>query len=405
MGIDYLPPFNAQAHVIGPTAFDNSKNQGLEFLPDEFSWNDPELIQKYKGENIKADIMEPPSQYACGSCWAWSSCTVLSDRYAISTGQPNPRLGPSYMLSCMSPDDRCNGGFPYQAGLFLETLGTTNDDCYDYTWCSNSPQCVHAETNTQNLNNLIPPCHADQCVTQCKYLSQDIENEKNRTCDVRDRVRNNNPIFKAKPGSTVTLLNPLTIQKEIFARGPVVAVYRVYGDFVIGTMPKNLLPENPGWSKTNGIYVHVAGKRIYFYGKIDCQGENINASECFMGNHAVVIVGWGEDRHVPDFLSDPPQPDKEITLKYWIVRNSWGVQWNNGGYFKIAMSDVNTGVNLEVALDRPLSIGGVLFGGAITFEPNVSQRAYPLGSFPFIWVIKKNQWPTKIIRCFYQEIK
>ncbi|KPJ21130.1 Cathepsin B-like cysteine proteinase 4 [Papilio machaon] len=38
------------------------------------------------------------------------------------------------------------------------------------------------------------------------------------------------------------------------------------------------------------------------------------------GFHSVRIIGWGEDR------GD----------RYWLVANSWGRQWGENGYFRIA---------------------------------------------------------------------
>jgi hypothetical protein len=40
-----------------------------------------------------------------------------------------------------------------------------------------------------------------------------------------------------------------------------------------------------------------------------------------LGGHAVVITGWG--------TTDAASVD------YWVVRNSWGVKWGDGGYFRI----------------------------------------------------------------------
>merc|ERR1712060_207035 len=37
-------------------------------------------------------------------------------------------------------------------------------------------------------------------------------------------------------------------------------------------------------------------------------------------NHAVTAVGWGEEM----------QDGK--TIKYWLIKNSWGKQWGQGGY-------------------------------------------------------------------------
>ncbi|MBF0361263.1 MAG: C1 family peptidase [Oligoflexia bacterium] len=68
--------------------------------------------------------------------------------------------------------------------------------------------------------------------------------------------------------------------------GPLMAVMTVYADFM---------------SYTGGIYEHVIGDVV--------------------GGHAVTLVGY------------------DNTLKYWIVKNSWGEDWGEKGYFRIKMDD------------------------------------------------------------------
>lgn len=42
-------------------------------------------------------------------------------------------------------------------------------------------------------------------------------------------------------------------------------------------------------------------------------------------NHAVTIVGYGMEKG----------------YQYWLLRNSWGPNWGDGGYFKVARNHKN----------------------------------------------------------------
>lgn len=43
-------------------------------------------------------------------------------------------------------------------------------------------------------------------------------------------------------------------------------------------------------------------------------------------NHAVLLVGYGQEC----------RGTKRVCTPYWLLRNSWGPQWGDGGYFKVA---------------------------------------------------------------------
>ena len=47
-------------------------------------------------------------------------------------------------------------------------------------------------------------------------------------------------------------------------------------------------------------------------------------------NHAVAIVGFGED-HLAEGKCK----------KYWLVKNSWGTEWGEGGYFRLCRDDMH----------------------------------------------------------------
>ncbi|GIQ82228.1 peptidase C1A, partial [Kipferlia bialata] len=80
--------------------------------------------------------------------------------------------------------------------------------------------------------------------------------------------------------------NPTQIQKAIMDKGTVAGTMIVYEDF---------------YNYKGGVYEHA-------YGAME-------------GGHAIAIVGWGVD--------------SVSNLPYWTVRNSWGYDFGEDGYFRI----------------------------------------------------------------------
>ena len=63
--------------------------------------------------------------------------------------------------------------------------------------------------------------------------------------------------------------------------------------------------------------------------------------DCSHGlNHAMVIVGYGEETVVKknDFSGDNEMGESEV-IKYWVLRNSWGDDWGEGGYIRVMRGD------------------------------------------------------------------
>ena len=65
---------------------------------------------------------------------------------------------------------------------------------------------------------------------------------------------------------------------------------------------------------------------IYDGGNHTCGCSTIGGT-----NHAVAIVGFGRD-----FETDGPCTD------YWLVKNSWGPEWGEGGYFRVCRENDDT---------------------------------------------------------------
>jgi len=107
------------------------------------------------------------------------------------------------------------------------------------------------------------------------------------TCTNSCRTPYTNPDkYFARPGSWRFLTSIYDIKYEIMNNGPISAGMETYEDFSL---------------YKGDIYIHTTGRQT--------------------DHHAVVILGWGYDARYGS--------------EYWILRNSWGPDWGENGYFKV----------------------------------------------------------------------
>jgi cathepsin C len=85
------------------------------------------------------------------------------------------------------------------------------------------------------------------------------------------------------------------------------------------------------------------------YRSVKKDAEKKPSQEWVKVDHAVLLVGWGVDT-----------TEKE-PRKYWLVQNSWGPEWGEGGYIRMARGENESGVEfqalaatVESAADAPL---------------------------------------------------
>ncbi|CAI5451494.1 unnamed protein product [Caenorhabditis angaria] len=234
-------------------------------------------------------------QSNCGSCWAFAAAEAISDRTCIySNGTVNTLLSSEDLLSCcvgmFSCGNGCQGGYPIQAWKWWNKHGLVTGGSYESQFgCKPYSIAPCGET----VNNVTwPPCSADEEPTPACVS----------TCTSKNNYAT--PYLQDKHfGATAYAVGKKVadIQTEILAHGPVEVAFTVYEDF---------------YQYKNGVYVHTTGESL--------------------GGHAVKILGWGTDNGTP----------------YWLVANSWNINWGENGYFRILR-----GVN-ECGIEHS-AVGGI----------------------------------------------
>ena len=92
------------------------------------------LSRNIDGKSYLSPVRNQHLPQYCGSCWAFSTLSALSDRMRIaSKGKwPNHDLSVQVLLNCDSSDLGCHGGNPNNANQFLAKVGVPEEGCQNY---------------------------------------------------------------------------------------------------------------------------------------------------------------------------------------------------------------------------------------------------------------------------------
>ncbi|XP_063904117.1 cathepsin B-like cysteine proteinase 4 isoform X1 [Zophobas morio] len=183
------------------------------------------------------------NQGHCGSCWAFATTEVMSDRLCIqSSGKVKMQLSAEDVVSCCSTCGyQCQGGYPSTAFQYWDTYGVVSGG--DYLSNSGCKPYGSSEFN----NGVAPECQ------------QACSNPSYKTPYNSDKHFGSNYYQVSGQESQ--------IQAEIYTKGAVSVVFTVYEDF-------------PYYQ--TGIYFHIYGVAL--------------------GLHAVKIIGWGTEFGFPYWL-------------------------------------------------------------------------------------------------------
>jgi hypothetical protein len=302
-----------------------------QVLPESWNWKQAHKTDSSEILKKKRMISDSGNQELCGSCWAKSSSTIVSDVFVVSGHvDKNPELSATYILSCY-PQAKCKGGNPALAMKTIAKYGISDRECTDYKWCDSNSMCngkaTQHFTEETDLSSLIPSCgcytkgpHNMYHINEPELASIPLESDENSDI-ITERVK-----------------------QHIYKYGPVLGGFLVFDNFINGHFTKI----------DKGIYFE---KGIY-----DLDSKTVTFSDSlpnYKGAHAVAILGWGIEKNVKtskDIVEDVP---------YWFCRNSWTNNWGDNGCFKLAMYPHNRISQFLKLILYPTPDGQEQLGGGI----------------------------------------
>lgn len=275
-------------------------------------------------------IMEPLDQSTCGSCWAFSSSTALSDRIRVAT------------KGKLLKDD------------FISPFDTAACNVCDFSDSFNMGREVFKKKDSSGSASHDPcsgVCHGNYIDSALEYLVQ--EGGISAGSDVDGGVyictaRNQATPSVVYKGTMKYLLSDHGLQE--FAPGGDTSGYRGYQDSIDATVKKiqnDILQfgpvcaliriftpksDNPSSDPTS-IYNYTGDAVEGAVTEDGVYNRAVTMNDNDEGYHAVVITGWGTS----------PNGDK-----YWWVRNSWGKNWGLGGYIKLPLGANYVSIETDV---------------------------------------------------------
>jgi hypothetical protein len=260
-------------------------------------------------------LTPPMDQGKCGSCWSFASTGMLADRFNIqSLGMMHVQLSATKLILCDwqgqrqrmvkipdHPEDdmlqiskinrlsfsksACYGNSLVDSCRYLYEIGTPTEECVPYT------KKLGVHSDFQDIGSFDRPSQLPLCSTvsgplfdMCSdfYIDNKIGIEGGTPERFYKALHYYSIAGDEKDGG-----NEYNIRDNIYKWGPIATGIKVYPDFY-----------------------SFNTKNIYEW---DGKGQQV-------GGHAVVIVGWGN----------------EGGKDFWIIRNSWGQDWGDKGYFRMS---------------------------------------------------------------------
>lgn len=253
-------------------------------------------FEKYTYDNLPEDfdwralgaVGQVENQKYCGSCWSFSTAQDISGAHFLATGELL-RLSEQQLVACDVKNWGCDGGYPFMAMQYISQFGgmVTEAD-YPYKGICAWDACGE---NPDGQDDPTPTCHK-------QVLNGALQTE---------RVAHVAGYQLVAMGAEYEALAQLALVRN----GPL------------------------------SVAFNAAGMDYYLHGILGCDtGTEYTKSGCISDpteygtcdptalDHAVLLVGYGVQDGIP----------------YWVIKNSWGSEWGEDGYYRLLRGSNTCGV-------------------------------------------------------------
>uniref|UniRef100_A0A8C9GMF1 Peptidase C1A papain C-terminal domain-containing protein n=1 Tax=Piliocolobus tephrosceles TaxID=591936 RepID=A0A8C9GMF1_9PRIM len=291
-------------HIYACRKHDDMNTKIKLTLPRNFSWGDP-----YNNSEFDDDVED---QKECGFCYIIASVYTLKKRFEILLWNrykkkiKMPKLSNESIIKCSPYNQGCEGGYPFLVGKHIYEYGIVPEDTLLY---------------------------ANDNGNMCKLSLGIIENMDSYNSNSSSSSSSSNNVNEVYYASDYNYINgcyecsnEYDMMYEILQNGPIIAAINA---------DKTLIDM---YNITDEDFIYDVDSNAH---KIcDIPNEGFNGWQ--ETNHAITIVGWGE------------QLDKNNKIKkYWIIRNTWGKQWGYNGYIKFQRGFNVAGIELQTVYIDP----------------------------------------------------
>lgn len=249
----------------------------------------------WRTDGATAAVTSVKDQGFVGSCWAFSTIGNIEGQWALS-GKDLIDLSAEFLVDCDGThDDKhadCSvfGGWPYLAYDFVIGAGGVPSEAAD-PYCAGTGDCYPCMNGPVSLCGPPPPNCNKTITQQCAYQV---------------------------PSASISAWSAVSTDEEQIAA--------------------TLVAQGP-------LSVLLDASQLQYYksgvwnGHIDSLSPALGCKPSNL-DHAVLLVGYGVDSSTG---ADVP---------FWTVKNSWGADWGEDGYFRIqrgvGMCGINTAVTTSI---------------------------------------------------------